>query len=194
MTETLTMKTVFLTLLSTFIGWTVFAAPVAGILEKNNQGTFLTLTQTSQKYKIASTTGDAVDSIERLNSGDYITGNGDINEDAKTIQLNSLDYVGLKKILGLWYSGGSVMNFSTFTDLSVYPLMGKNLVVALSPKTDLHYSLAPYSGNQWAIFLSSQDATVFATIEFSEKEATMHIFDSETGQNTRTMRLVRWSH
>lgn len=191
------MKTLLLALSSTLIGFIFcsvgLANPLAGILEKNDQGVFITLTQTSQKYQVTATTPETISLLKRLENGDYITGSGNFDEDSKTIQIDSLDYVGLKKMLGLWYSGASVMNFSSFSDLSIYPILSKNMVIALSPKTDLRYSMGPYSGNQWALFMSSKDATIFATIEFANGDATLRVFDSETGANTRTMRLVRWS-
>ncbi len=187
------MRNLFFALfILTFTG-TAFAESFNGVLTKTQNDTFISLTKnSSQLFKVKSVTVEASDSLQKLETGDLISANGNIDTTNRVIQLESIDYVGLKKILGLWVSDSNLMNFSTFNNLSIYPLLSKKRLLAASPKTDLQYSVAPYKGNEWAVFLSSKTSTIFATIVVDNDSAVMKIFDTDTGENTRTIRLNRW--
>lgn len=187
------MRNLFLVLLIFTFTKTALAESFNGVLTKTQSDTFITITKDStQLFKVKAVTVEATDSMQKLETGDLISANGNIDCDNKVIQLESIDYVGLKKILGLWVSDSNLMNFSTFNNLSIYPLLSKKRLLAASPKTDLQYSVAPYKGNEWAVFLSSKTSTIFATIAVDNDSAVMKIFDTDTGENTRTIRLTRW--
>ncbi len=185
------MKILISVLFTTLGAFAAQAISLTGVLEKNVQGSFITFNYGSQKYQVSSLPGEVTDSIAKMESGDTFIGNGQIDENKKTVLITSLDYVGLKKMLGLWYSGGSVMDFTSFTDLSVYPFNTHPLILNLD-KTDIRYSVAPFRGNQWAVFLSSRNSTLFGTLEFEGTEAILRVFNSETGNASSTMRLIRW--
>lgn len=175
------------------------ADSLTGVLQKKDGAFFLTLSTTNELYALTNISAEASASLIRMESGDYINGSGDIDEKNHKISLQTLDYVGLKKLLGVWYSGDSVMNFSSFNDLSVYPF-GFDLRSSRTPpstvisKTDFRYSTAPYYGDRWALFLSDSARTTFATLEISADTAILRTFSPENGAVLRTLRLVRATH
>lgn len=168
---------------------------LAGVLQKKDGSFFIHLASTNQVYAIANMSAEASESLIKLESGDYINGSGDVDEKGRKVSLKTLDYVGLKKLLGIWYSGDAVMNFSSFNQLSVYPFGAgfKNINIAIPPaKNDFRYSTAPYYGERWALFLSDNVGTTFATLEMGADSATLRTFSPQTGAVLRTLRLVRW--
>ena len=175
------------------------ADSLAGVLQKKDGAFFLNLSSTNELYALTNVSAEASASLIKMESGDYINGSGDIDQKAHKISLQTLDYVGLKKLLGVWYSGDAVMNFSSFTDLSVYPFgiaikRPSTVGISLSAKTDFRYSTAPYYGDSWALFLSDSVGTTFATLEIAGESATLRTFNTDTGALKRTLRLVRALH
>lgn len=191
------MKNVLIFSFLTLISAVVHATSLSGVLTKKDGQFFLTPSQSEQAYSLVNTAAEASDALLKLETGDYITGSGVIDEVQHKIELQALDYVGLKKLLGRWYSGDSVMNFTTFSNLSVYPFM-KNLLqpAIIGPvplKTEFRYSTAPYYGGRWAVFLSDNGGnTIFATLEITGDSAVIRTVNTQTGTTIRTLRLVRW--
>lgn len=169
-----------------------FASPIAGTLQRGHKSTYIYLDGKKQKYILNSSISEASIALKKLSTGDYLIGNGVIDEENRVIELDALDYVGLKKLLGVWYNRKSIMNFKNYTDLTVYPIAGTFSSGGSAPSTEIRYSMAPYAGNQWAIFLSNSHATVFATIELGNGTAKMRLFDADTGNASDVILLTRW--
>ncbi len=186
------MKTILFALALAFSCSFASATQISGTLQKGKKSIYLTLEGKGRRYLITYTPSDAIVAFNKLNTGDYLVGNGDVDDKNRTINLNTLDYVGLKKLLGVWYNSDNVMDFKNYTDLRVYPLARLLASDRFSPGTDIRYSMAPYNGNQWAIFLSSAQATIFATLELGIDVAKLRLFNSDTGENTETVVLTRW--
>lgn len=191
------MKNVLFFSFLTLFSHLVYAESLSGVITKKDSQLFLTLSQTDQTYALTNVSSDAREAYSKLETGDYITGSGAINTAKQEIQLQALDYVGLKKLLGRWYSGDSVMNFSTFSNLSVYPfiktILEPKFVMPVPLITQFRYSTAPYYGGRWAVFLSDEVGnTSFATLEINGDTAVIRTVNPQTGATVRTLRLVRW--
>ncbi len=67
-------------------------------------------------------------------------------------------------------------------------------VTAPRDPINYRYSVTPSNGKEWVLFLSNDTGTTFATIAFVKDTATMKIFDSETGNLKKTLRLAKWGN
>lgn len=190
------MKTFLFAIILIFSSSLAFATPISGILRKGASSLYVILDGKSERYLLTTKSPETASALKKLTSGDLIVGDGNVDIENGTVELIALDYVGLKKLLGVWYNSKSVMNFKNYTDLSVYPvskiLDARRPSGVSLPSTDIRYSMAPYQGNQWAIFLSNSTATIFATIEVFRDKAKLFIYDNQTGQPTDTIILTRW--
>lgn len=171
---------------------------ISGTLRKDANIFYLQQSNTGTVYRISSMSQDASEAFRNLDTGDYITGFGVLYTDLLEAHVESLDYVGLKKLLGNWYTGESFVRFATFTNLSVYPVFEgffdllKLFSILPNAKTDFRYSTAPYDGNRWAFFLSDSSATSLGTLEFTGDLAILRLYDSQRAGGVRTVHLVRW--
>lgn len=188
----LVMKTVLLALILFITNTLAVAAPIVGSLQKGKADDYIYLDGQSKRFLIRSAPAEALLALEGMGTGDYIIANGIVNEKNHFVEIFALDYVGLKKLLGVWYNKNSVMDFKSYSALSVYPFCSATCDKKLAARTELRYSMAPYKGNEWAIFLSDSYATVFATIEIDKDTARMSLYDGETGNVSDTLFLTRW--
>lgn len=176
------------------------AQPISGTVERTTNGTVFLLTnsQVCYRYSVIALTEDAAVSVGKLSTGDTITSSGNLNNSNCTASIESIDYVGLRKMLGYWYSDDGIITVKNFTSLSFYPLNLKGFQNGLNfsavDPIDYRYSVTPTGGKEWVMFLSDSTSTTFATIQFNKLTAVMKIYDSESGEVTKTLRLAKWGN
>lgn len=164
--------------------------PLSGFIVKEEGKTYILVSEKNRRYEVAkSSSTSSLNNISKLSSGDFIFGNGNLNDQTESVEVDGIDYVGLKKLIGAWVSQEGVFYFKNFTDLLLYTV-SKNTAL----RSDLRYSTAPAAGDQWVLFISDKKATTLATIELSSSQATMQLFDSETGAVVKTLNLKRWGN
>jgi hypothetical protein len=144
-------------------------------------------------YKVNPLTLDVTDSLKRLENGDFIMGNGTLDTINKKIGIESVDYVGLRKLLGPWVGAAGTLVFKDFSTLGFTPYFRDYKLNARHPsyQKEFRYSMSPSDGNEWALFMSDDKSTSFATVEFKNKKVIMKIFESESGKVVRTLKLER---
>lgn len=163
--------------------------PVSGTLRIENAQYFL-VTENNKKFVITQdSTQSALSSLLRLSQGDYIYGQGTFTSAKASLRLTSVDYVGLKKLLGSWSSPTGIFYFKTFTDAAFYTYAKNRPVTA-----NIRYSTAPSQDNSWVVFLSEKETTLLSTIVFEGSEIQMNIYQPDTGEIEQTLRLKRWGH
>ncbi|UOF02155.1 hypothetical protein [Bdellovibrio reynosensis] len=171
--------------------------PLVGNVERNTNGVVLiTNSATCYRYTINAQTEDAAISIRKLSTGDAVTASGVLNDDSCTAHIDSIDYVGLRKMLGYWYSDEGIITVKDFNSLSYYPIKLKEFQLGISFRTadpiNYRYSVTPSVGKEWVVFLSDTKSTTFATIQFNKGTAVMKIYDPDNGEVTKTLRLAKW--
>ena len=190
---------IFYFVLILFTGSLALAArPVVGTLQRDDKGLSLITDTGCQKYRISTKSEDAEFNLYKLQSGDYITATGLLDENTCEAVIESIDFVGLKKLLGYWHSSAGLFSIPSFSYLTFYPNdktdisnEAPEIFDPVSP-VNFKYSVTPSEGKDWVVFLSDKNSTVFATIRFSKTRATMKFYDSETGKITRTLYLSKW--
>lgn len=171
---------------------------VMGTVEKDSAGTYLVADASCKRFQIQTISTDAEISIRKLSTGDSLTASGSLNTETCVAEIESVDYVGLKKMLGHWHSTEGLMTVRDFNFLSFYPTASsesrKYPFYVMAYSIDYRYSLTPADGKDWVLFLSDTNTTTFATIRFRGNRATMKIYDSETGKVNRTLYMSKWGN
>jgi hypothetical protein len=166
---------------------------VTGFLGKTATGFTLLSQNSKSKYTVIPANDDVVASLNRLTKGDLITGYGSLDTINKKLTLTSVDYVGLRKLLGPWVGGDGLLLFKDFSTMKYSPRFSK--LGLEKPMTDyqkeFRYTLSPGDGDEWALFMSDDKSTTFATVVFDKKQMIMKIYESESGNIVRTLTLGR---
>nr|BFD66698.1 hypothetical protein HAGR004_17200 [Bdellovibrio sp. HAGR004] len=183
-----------LILISGSVGFS--ARPLSGTIERDITGTYLRADSACVRYLVESESQDTEANIRRLSTGDTVTASGVLDPNSCVAYIESVDYVGLKKMLGYWHSSDGLLTVRDFNSLSFYPISVKDFQkgqdYAIIDPITYRYSVTPSTGKDWVVFLSDATSTTFATIRFNKSRATMKIYDSETGNVTRTLHLSKW--
>lgn len=156
-------------------------------------------------YQVEALNYDVLDSLTRLDNGDFISGSGRFDTAQKKLSIQSIDYVGLQKLLGSWISTDGTIVFKDFSTMRFLPrIRGLNMDAHWKQyQKEFRYSISPKDRNEWALFMSDNMNTSFATVEFTgkfsgeftkklaEQKIIMKIFESESGNIVRTLTLER---
>jgi len=164
-----------------------------GYLTKKGDEVFFTPKSSELFYKVIATTFDVQESLARLDNGDFVSGSGTLDTINKKISVQSIDYVGLQKLLGPWVGADGTIVFKDFTTMRFIPrFRDLTLDTRLTRfQREFHYSVSPKDSNEWALFMSDSMNTTFATVEFTKKKIILKIFESESGNIVRTLKLER---
>jgi hypothetical protein len=193
MTETCAMKYIFFLLVTFSFQFVLGVQTFSGYMTKKDKDFYFTPKNSEFYYKIAAQNPDVQDSLDRLSNGDFIAGNGTLDTANKKLSIKSIDYVGLRKLLGPWIGTEGTLLFKDFSTMRFTPrFFDINLDSRLTNyQKEFRYSLTPSDGNEWGLFLSDDKSTTFATVEFTKNKVIIKIFESESGKIVRTLKLER---
>lgn len=176
------------------------AQQIAGKVERIGHRAFLKTNaqEACHKFQIMANSKEVSEVIHKLSTGDSLTASGVKANDTCTVYIDSVDYVGLKDLLGYWYAKEGYVKVHDFTSVSVYSLELVNLKNSKEfsnvDSIEFRYSITPSNGKEWVLFLSTAESTTFATIDLQNHLATIKIYDSENGSIMRTIRLSKWGN
>ncbi|WP_413557199.1 hypothetical protein [Bdellovibrio sp. HCB209] len=171
--------------------------PIGGTISIEGRKMFLKTDDPCHRYLVASNNEAALNALVKLAAGDVVNATGMKNPGECTVAIDSVDYVGLRRMLGSWYSRDAVITVSDFNSMKFYPAQevssSKDKTYAQISKNavEYNYSLIPGSGKEWVMFLSDSKSTAFGTIQFNRGSAVMKVFNSETGELNKTYILYR---
>jgi hypothetical protein len=146
-------------------------------------------------YQMTSQESEVLTTLSRLQPGDYITASGLLDPVQRTFKLDSIDFVGLERLLGPWISLEGSMVFKNFNTLFVRPLSG-------GPSVEFRYSISPSDDDgEWVMFVSDTQKTYYATLHIDPfvstnasstlKRFQLKIYSSESGHIVGTYKLER---
>ncbi|WP_413574645.1 hypothetical protein ACLVWU_10485 [Bdellovibrio sp. HCB290] len=173
------------------------AQTVGGTVALKGQQMFLKTDDPCNNYLVASNNETALNALIKLAPGDVITATGKKNPAHCTVAIESVEYVGLRRLLGNWYSSEAVINVQDFNSMKFYAAQkiseNGNTVYKYISQTPIEYSysLIPSAGNEWVMFLSDSKSTTFGTIQFHRGSAVLKIYRSDTGALNKTLILYR---
>lgn len=193
---------ILLFVLSILTSLPIFAnQPIYGVVTRDTTKLSIVLDNNSDctNFVISSKSEEASSAIKKLSHGDSLTATGQLNPSDCTALIESIEYVGLKKMLGKWYSADGIIDVRNYNLLSYYPIPinipnTDYVTFNVIKPIEYRYSLTPTDSTEWVLFLSDRTSTTFATIQFGKGNAVMKFYDSETGDITKTLFLSRWRH
>jgi hypothetical protein len=171
-------------IISITISSSLQAMQMSGYFSTNGNKTFLLTLDRTKRIEIRPFNTQAAVHLSRLKTGDLLSGTGDISNDVFVV--NSVDFVGLKELLGVWLAGNNVMDFQSFSSVKAH-LTADNRPVTLSMK----YSITPGEENEWRVFFSDSDEIQLATLFLKKNTAALQFIDSQTGELSKVIELKK---
>jgi hypothetical protein len=175
------------------------AQVVQGTLNKSStEGLILEVsTDTGQRnlriFAAASITSD----LNKLKTGDGLVARGAIDANGRSLNIQSIESVGLRELLGSWHGPQrEVFEFADFSRLNLYapgPVGGESSKESADGPTagHYHYVLAPEAGRGYSIFMSDNTTVHLGSIVVTDAIVHLTVFDSKTGQISESISLKR---
>jgi hypothetical protein len=147
----------------------------------------------TDSWKIQGTSDQVISQLNTLQDGDYLSATGELNEAHQTAFVETVDFVGLKRILGRWVSkDGYSINFIDFRTAVVEQKQDLPWDPA-GKKVDLVYAMLPLKEQNWSLFMSNRKTVRIGTLSIEEKAKvkalSIQLVDQRTGQITEDISL-----
>lgn len=147
-------------------------------------------TSSGHIYQLKITGQEANETINKLEDGDLISGFGQIDNSTKMAAIQSLSFIGLKRLLGFWWTSLGFVEIQTFSEMNFYqPVQKKSASTPI--KKSYQYSVSPSSGPSWVIFLSDDKTVYYTSMEINGVSAKMKMYNPETGALMKTIEFTR---
>ena len=174
---------------------------ITGVLLKEAGHVYLSSDSNCGRYRVYNSSFEVTANLRKLSHGDAVSATATINTAECSVDIQSIDYVGLKRLLGYWHTDAGMVTVKNFNSLMIYPKVGVQTLSELRtlgagaqvPNPIVYrYSVLPSKGKEWVVFLSDSETTTFATLTFHRSTATLSTYDSETGVLTNEFHMIRW--
>ncbi len=176
----------------------VHASPIYGFVEVTDHRYLLH--QDAETFEIQSANSEVTKTLNRLRTGDYLAFEGYISPGQKKAVIQSMDWVGLQRLLGFWKTRDKkIIEVSSFTNMKFH--QGNPTEIFYRDRKsryenngiNVNYRVAPSVGTSWSLFISSQGKYKLGRMLLNDREITINLFDSETGKVTKTITLQKVS-
>jgi hypothetical protein len=135
---------------------------------------------TEQEYKIFTRTRSIFQTIIQLENGDYISGSAFMDPEGKLL-ITSIDFVGLKRLLGIWSGKNHIMNFDSISNMSIWNFE-KGVNWKYWGPFSYSYSITPDDEGKWKIFFSDDKNVILALLHcVDSNHITISTYDSNDG-------------
>lgn len=145
--------------------------------------------------RIAPRTEVVKDVLNKLDTGDFLSGGFEMDAANKLYWLDTVESVGLRSLLGSWYEASTLFRFESFNRLRVVSsvnLIEGGVFSSRIHSKDFNYSLSPSAGERnWIAFLSDRQTTYFSTIENFGSNIRIKMYDTDSGKLIRVHNLSR---
>lgn len=164
----------------------IFVAPFShaeslrGVVIRRNADTVLVrlIGSTEEPLSVRPVYQSVISQLVKLKSGDIFQGNGHVRElesGGRIVMLESIDFVGLKNLLGTWMASNSALvDFIDFDRVQVQMPSGLGL-----KRYHLTYSLAPSRESDWMIFLHSSESVILGSLKLNSRTAVIEFIESQ---------------
>jgi hypothetical protein len=187
------------------------AEHIEGLIDVKYNQIMLRLSQLGKSYPIYCETHELMADLEKLSTGDLLVGTGELHADKQVVVLQSIDMVGLRRLLGTWRTVHSeVFEFKDFNRLHVYPSDFRKTMTLKSLSKDflerpaipdsffthlqkLNYTLAPDSNSQsrWSIFMADHQSVRIGSLMIHPTMVKLTVYDPDTGRIASEFDLAR---
>ncbi len=167
---------------------------VEGFVSRDSRGLTFITSNPSQSFQLKAATPTVTQQLRKLGNLDAIRGTGKVIA-GKTLILETIDFVGLHRILGSWTSPKYLFNFKTFAEVTLYPTYPRltRAATQTSPgEGEMKYTITPADGDTWKVFFSNPNQVILASLKMtSSQQATMTFYDEETGSEKSSILLTK---
>ena len=166
---------------------------ISGVLIRDSEGAQQLKTANGKTYLLTAENDNIQQDLLRIRSGDYLVAQGVGKENTFLIQ--SIEMVGLRKLIGLWGSSDRVPKVFSFLDFNNLTIQNDSFFER-SPHQEnpnFDYSLSPSFGESWTIFLSQEHTNFSGTLVFHDNQLKLNIVDNRTGTVAHKLKLKRLS-
>ncbi len=183
------------------------AVLIQGPILKNTEGEiFCRLDNKSSEKPILVDASDRTikKDLSKLEAGDWLIGYGNILPTPRKVVLNSISFVGLKRILGTWRDAQwDLFDFEDFSRLFLCPSTPFHAFPEIidfgfgskagRPNEDcelqkLTYRIVPDSGSSWSIFIADQERVGVGSLYIGQQGLRLILY-SESGEPVQDLFL-----
>ncbi|MBX2986330.1 MAG: hypothetical protein KF802_00400 [Bdellovibrionaceae bacterium] len=169
--------------------------PVQGFIHHYGAEVLVTLNNSIGRfYRLSATEPQVQKSLDRLEDGDFLMAKAQLDHEAGRVVVDTIDLVGLRRLIGLWSSTSSAgfINFQSYSDVNIYSLtLPLDLSGFLSDRRQFKYYLVPTQGREWAMMFSDGKKSRLAFMDLENNKASLRVTDPETGRVTEELRLQK---
>ncbi|MEK6774049.1 MAG: hypothetical protein AABY64_08915 [Bdellovibrionota bacterium] len=151
-------------------------------------------TSSGHIYKLKAESAEVTATLSKLEEGALISGFGQIDDSSKVASLQSLSFIGLKRLLGFWWTSLGFAEIRTFSEMNFYSQPQPNNRDPATIKTSYQYSISPSTNPSWVIFLSDDQGVYYTSMDFQGASAEMRMYNPETGALIKTIDFTRINH
>lgn len=185
------MRSIVLTI-AVLVGVNCWALTFEGTISKTKTSVAFLNKSDNKRYDLTSGTPLIATYIAKLSDGDFVSVDGSRDVVESRLTINSINYVGLKSLIGTWYGDNDFCyNFMNNTDFNVSRRSGRRCM----PTSDFTYTylLNPDSRNQgWVMLVSGEYRSFVGDLKIvSASTARLQLYDSETGEVMSSLNLTR---
>lgn len=181
-------------LFSFFISFSCFASSFSGFVTVSEKKMTLTSTSTRKVMSLLPLSKDILEQLSKLKSGDYLSIEGTTDNDQSILFVTSINYVGLKDILGDWIGDDDYCyKFSSFFLVKIYNKNDYNQCDFALPYLvrEFIYFTNP-SDEGWSVLLSDNDDSYLMDLTLDSKySAQLSLYDSQSGDILRKIQIRR---
>lgn len=170
-----------------------FSMLYSGVITKSSSNHYrIKESRINKSYDLIFTDPNIEIMLSKLKLNDYITFEGARSSTTNKIRVNSINYVGLKDLLGIWQGDDTYCyNFTSFTELWIYFRTSPECAVRPTDGRVYAYTINP-SDPDWVILLSDNKANYIGdVIVINQKSVKFSLYDSNTGNILRHINLKR---
>lgn len=177
---------------SFFIALTSWGTNYDGIITKLDRATTIRLNSTGQTLTVISASQEIEKQINRLKTSDFISLEGFSNVALGTITAQSVNYVGLKDLIGNWTGNDEFCYlFSNFSTIEIYrqTKQGKCVFNVTHFAREFSYTINPGTPN-WLMLLSdTQDSYLMDLVLVSRNRIDLSLYDPDSGDILKEIKL-----
>lgn len=182
----------FITLtIGLFLSANAFANAFEGHVVIRDAQTFLVLpNEPAQQWKIEGLSDQVNSQLRTLRDGDLLSATGELTPATHTAYVETVDFVGLKRILGRWESTDGVrIHFKDFRTAIVETKKPLPSNPAEDRTLDLVYAILPLKESNWSFFMSNRKTVRVGTLSIQAKTLDIQLVDQRTGLVTEDISL-----
>ena len=165
---------------------------LSGTIKTLGSIVFIQTSELSKPIELVPKTTEIKNVLNRLDINDPIICSGSQLEEGK-FQVESIDFVGLRKLLGSWINTSSqgFIRFDNFLEVTMdMGIFSAKSLNRLTRYQTVKYTISP-ADQGWVIFVSNNMQTLIGTIDLNDKSASLKFYDGISGDLIADMNLIK---